>query len=73
MFMKIVMHDDTPLSAELLEGALEALRHRSWLRQRERDIKQGITEAERRNDWNTLVRLKQEKLDLDRKLAASLS
>ena len=71
LFMKIVMHGDTALSPELLEGALEALRHRSWLTQRERDIKQGISEAERKNDISTLVRLKQEKLELDRKLAAS--
>ena len=73
VFMKIVMQDDAGLSSELLEGALEALRHRSWLIQRERDIKQGISEAERKNDISTLLRLKQEKLDLDRKLAAGQS
>jgi DNA primase len=71
VFMNIVMRGDAPLSPELLQGALEALRHRSWLVQRERDIKQGISEAERKNDLGTLVRLKQEKLELDRKLAAS--
>src|SRR5579864_4436328 len=71
LFMKIVMLDHEPLSPELLEGALEALRHRNWLRQRERDIKQGISEAERRNDVTALVRLKQEKLELDRRLAAA--
>ena len=73
LFMKIVMHSDEPLSPELLEGALEALRHRRWLMQRERDIKQGISEAERKNDVSTLMRLKQEKLELDRKLAAAQS
>lgn len=73
LFMKIVMRGDEPLSSELLEGALEALRHRRWLVQRERDIKQGISEAERNNDAMRLVRLKQEKLELDRKLAASQS
>lgn len=71
LFMKIVMQGDEPLSTELLEGALEALRHRRWLTQRERDIKQGISEAERRNDIGLLVRLKQEKLELDRKLASA--
>ena len=71
LFMRIVMRADEPLSAELLEGALEALRHRRWLMQRERDIKQGISEAERKNDVSALIRLKQEKLELDRKLAAS--
>lgn len=70
LFMSIVMHSDDPLTPELLEGALEALRHRSWLLQRERDIKQGISDAERRNDPMTLIKLKQEKLELDRKLAA---
>jgi len=54
---------------ELLEGALEALRHRWQLSQREIDIKRGIVEAERRNDVATLLRLKQEKLEMDRKLA----
>jgi hypothetical protein len=68
---KIVMQEDELLTAELLEGALEALRHRSQLSQREVDIKQGILEAERRNDVAALLRLKQEKLKLDRKLASS--
>ncbi len=67
---KIVMQEDEPLTAELLEGALEALRHRSQLSQREVEIKRGIVEAERRNDVAALLRLKQEKLELDRKLAA---
>ncbi len=71
LLMRIVMKGDEPLSPELLEGALEALRHRRWLGQRERDIKQGISEAERRNDVSALLRLKQEKLELDRKLAAA--
>jgi hypothetical protein len=67
---KIVMQEDEPLTAELLEGALKALRHRSQLSQREVEIKRGIVEAERRNDIAALLRLKQEKLELDRKLAA---
>jgi DNA primase len=70
LFMRIVMRGDEPLSPDLLEGALEALRHRRWLIQRERDIKQGIAEAERAKDHARLIRLKQEKLELDRKLAA---
>jgi len=73
LLAKIVMTEDVPVSPELLEQALEALRHRGWLAQRERDIKQEFSEAERRNDVMTLVRLKQEKLELDRKLAASLN
>ena len=70
MLMKIVMQEDEPLTPELLEGALDALRHRQQLSQREVDIKRGIVEAERRNDMAALLRLKQEKLELDRKLAA---
>lgn len=66
---KIVMQEDEPLTPELLEGALEALRHRRHLSQREVDIKRGIVEAEKRNDVAALLRLKQEKLELDRKLA----
>jgi hypothetical protein len=66
----IVIHEDEPLSAELLEGALEALRHRRQISQREGEIKRGIVEAERRNDVAALLRLKQEKLELDRKLAS---
>jgi hypothetical protein len=69
MLARIVMQEDEPLTAELLEGALEALRHRSQLSQREGEIKRGIVEAERRNDVAALLRLKQEKLELDRKLA----
>jgi DNA primase len=68
---RIIMHEEGPLTPELLEGALEALRHRSQLSQREIDIKRGIIEAERRNDLAALLRLKQEKLELDRKLAGS--
>jgi DNA primase len=71
MLMKIVMQEDDPLTPELLEGALEALRHRRDLGQREVDIKRGIIEAERRNDVAALLKLKQEKLELDRKLAGS--
>src|SRR5947209_991616 len=67
---KIVMREDDPLTADLLAGALNALRHRRQISQREGDIKRGIVEAERKNDVAALLRLKQEKLELDRKLAA---
>ena len=71
MLARILMHEDEPLTTELLEGALEALRHRRQLSQREGEIKRGIVEAERRNDVAALLRLKQEKLELDRKLAGT--
>ncbi|HEY2234673.1 MAG TPA: DNA primase [Candidatus Angelobacter sp.] len=67
---KIVMREDDPLTADLLAGALNALRHRRQISQREGDIKRRIVEAERRNDVAALLRLKQEKLELDRKLAS---
>jgi DNA primase len=67
---KIVMRESEPLTADLLAGALGALRHQSQLSQREGEIKRGIVEAERRNDVVALLRLKQEKLELDRKLAS---
>jgi DNA primase len=64
-----LMDEEQPLTEELLEGALEALRHRAQLGQRDRDIKRGLLEAERNNDVAALLRLKQEKLELDRKLS----
>jgi DNA primase len=69
----ILMDEEQTLTEELLEGALEALRHRAQLGQRDRDIKLRILEAERNNDVAGLLRLKQEKLELDRKLAEGLS
>jgi DNA primase len=67
---KIVMRESEPLTVELLAGAMNALRHQSQLSQREGEIKRGIVEAERKNDVVALLRLKQEKLELDRKLAS---
>jgi DNA primase len=67
---KILLREDEPLTGDLLAGALNALRHRRQLSQREGEIKRGIVEAERKNDVAALLRLKQEKLELDRKLAA---
>jgi DNA primase len=67
---KIVMREDDPLTADLLAGALNALRHDRQLSQRVSEIKRGLVEAERKNDVAALLRLKQEKLELDRKLAS---
>jgi hypothetical protein len=67
---KIVMREDDPLTADLLAGALNALRYRRQISQREGDIKRRIVEAERKNDVAALLLLKQEKLELDRKLAS---
>jgi DNA primase len=65
----VLMDEEQSLTEELLEGALGALRHRAQLGQRDRDIKLRIIEAERNNDVAGLLRLKQEKLELDRKLS----
>jgi hypothetical protein len=65
------MNEEEALTGELLEGAFEALRHRGQLAQREGELKRGIAEAERRGDIVTLLRLKQEKLELDRKLSSA--
>jgi hypothetical protein len=69
LLAEIMMRENEPLTTELLAGALEALRHRQHLGQREREIMRGLVEAERSNDAAALLRLKQEKLELDRKLA----
>ena len=69
MLARIIMREEEPLTQDLLEGALQALRHRANIVQREGEIKRGIMEAERRNDVAALLRLKQEKLELDRKMA----
>lgn len=69
LLARIIMREEEPLTEDLLEGALEALRHRAQIVQRESEIKRGIVEAERRNDVAALLRLKQEKLELDRKMA----
>jgi hypothetical protein len=69
LLARIVMREGEPLNAELLDGALEALRHRRQLSQRERELMRSVVEAERSNDAAAVLRLKQEKLDLDRKLA----
>jgi hypothetical protein len=69
LLARIVIREDEPLTAELLDGALEALRHRRQLSQREREIMRSVVEAERSNDAAAVLRLKQEKLELDRKLA----
>jgi DNA primase len=69
LLASIVMREDEALTPDLVQGALEALRHRTQLAQREREIIHRIIEAERRQDDVALLRLKQEKLELDRKLA----
>ena len=64
-----LIRDEEELTPELVEGAVEALRRRS-LERRQRELKSHIAEAERRQDSAELARLLQEKLGVDRALAA---
>jgi DNA primase len=63
-----LLREEEPLTAELLEEALEALRRRHLEGQR-RQLRTQIAEAERKNDAQALTRLMQEKVKLDRALA----
>jgi DNA primase len=63
-----LMHEEEELTAELVEGAIEALRRRH-LERRQRQIQMEIAEAERRKDTAVLGELVQEKLQVDRALA----
>ena len=65
----ILMREDEALTLELLEGACAALRRRH-LERRQQQVKVRILEAERRNDGPALADLVQEKLKIDRALAA---
>jgi len=64
-----LIRDQEELTAELLEEALVALRRRHLERQ-QRQVKLQIAEAERRKDAAALERLVQEKISIDRALAA---
>jgi len=63
-----LLREDEPLTPDLLEEALQALRRRHLERQR-LQLRTQIAEAERKNDAQALARLMQEKVELDRALA----
>ena len=65
----VLMQESEELSEGLLEGALNAL-HRRQLERRQRNLQRQIAEAERQKDQASLARLMQEKLTVDRALAA---
>jgi DNA primase len=67
LFMSVLMQDHEPLSAELLHGAIGALRRRQ-LEHRQRDLRRQIAEAARNDDPLAVARLMQEKQDVDRAL-----
>jgi DNA primase len=60
-----VLVDEAAVRATVLN-----LEHSQILRRRDIDVRTKIVEAERKNDVAALLRLKQEKLELDRKLAS---
>jgi DNA primase len=65
----ILFREDESLTLKLLEGAFAALRRRR-LEREQQQVKVRILEAERRNDGSALAELVQEKLRIDRALAA---
>jgi DNA primase len=67
LFLSVVMQEHEPLTAELLHGAIEALRRRR-LEQRQRELRRLIAEAAQQNDSAALARLMQEKQEVDRAL-----
>ena len=65
----ILLREDEPLTLELLEGALEALRRRHLEREKQH-VQALIRQAEQRKDNAGLAQLVQQKLKIDRALAA---
>jgi hypothetical protein len=72
LFMSVLMKDHELLSAELLHGAIGALRRRQ-LEHRQRDLRRLIADAERTNDAEAMSRLMQEKQEVDRALRHAAS
>jgi DNA primase len=64
----ILLHEEEPLTLELLEGAFAALRRRHLERQQQQ-VKTQILDAERRGDATALAELVKEKLEIDHALA----
>jgi len=67
LLMSVLMQDHEPLTAELLHGAIGALRRRQ-LEHRRRDLRGQIAEAERNQDYPAVARLQQEQQEVDRAL-----
>ena len=67
LFMSVLMKEHEPLTAELLHGAIGALRRRQ-LEHRQRELRRQIAEAARNNDPLAVARLMQEKQEVDRAL-----
>ena len=65
LLAEALLREDEELTPELLEGAVAALRRRQ-LDHRKRQLTWQIADAERRQDRNALLKLRQEKLEIDR-------
>jgi len=65
-----LMKEDETMSAELLDSAVEALRRRK-LESRQRELRDQIADAERKNDSPRMMQLVQEKLEIDRQLRSA--
>jgi DNA primase len=68
---EILMHDDSPLSADVVEGALAALRRRV-LQHRVHELNSKLQTAKRANDADAVDQLRREKVQLDRELRSML-
>ncbi|HWR15904.1 MAG TPA: DNA primase [Terriglobales bacterium] len=64
-----LMNEEEPLTPELMEGAILALRRRHLERQ-QRELRDKIVDAERKNDSALLAQLLRQKVEIDRALAA---
>jgi DNA primase len=67
---EILMREHEPLTSELVDSALAALRRRA-LEHRQRELKQKIVAAERAGDSASLSQLLRDKVELDRHLRAA--
>ena len=67
LLMSVLMKEHETLTAELLHGAIEALRRRQ-LEHRQRELRRQIAEAARNNDPLAVARLMQQKQEVDRAL-----
>ncbi|MGZ4813738.1 MAG: DNA primase [Terriglobales bacterium] len=66
---EVLLQDEEQLTPELVDGAINALRRRELERKKQR-ITYEISQAERQRDDNAVLRLQQEKLEIDRVWAA---
>ena len=67
---EVLLQDQEPLTPELVDGAINALRRRE-LERRQRQLRAEIAEAERRQDAAELGRLLRQKVEIDRSLGGA--